>query len=62
MKLLKLKYPYVKGLQDCSLSDTLNFEPIDGEFVQILNCDRKHWICVSTVGCQPGKVNVFDSM
>ena len=62
MELLKLRYPHIKGLQDCTLSDTLNFEPIDGEFVQILNCDRKHWICVSTVGCQPGKVNVFDSM
>ena len=62
MELLKLRYPHVKGLQDCTLSDTLNFEPIDGEFVQILNCDRKHWICVPTVGYQPGKVNVFDSM
>ena len=62
MELLKLRYPHIKGLQDCTLSDTLNFESIDGEFVQILNCDRKNWICVSTVGCQPGKVNVFDSM
>ena len=61
MELLKLRYPYVKSLQDCTLSDTLNFEPIDGK-VQILNCDKKHWICVFIVGCQPGKVNVFDSM
>ena len=43
------------------LSDALNFEPLN-DFVQILNCTRNHWICISTVGCQPGKVNVFDSM
>ena len=43
------------------LSDTLNFEPLN-DFVQILNCTRNQWICISTVGCQPGKVNVFDGM
>ena len=39
-----------------ALSDTLNFEPIDGEFVQILNCDRKCFHCWMP------KVNIFDSM
>ena len=50
-------------MQECMLSDALNFEPLN-DFVQILNCTRNHWsgICISTVGCQPGKVNMFDSM
>ena len=61
MNLLKSAYPHVQGMQECMLSDTLNFEPLN-DFVQILNCTRNHWICISTVGCQPGKVNVFDSM
>ena len=44
------------------MSDTLNIESQNGDFVQILNCTRSPWICISTVGCQPGKINVFDSM
>ena len=44
------------------MSDTLNFESLNSDFVQILNYGRNHWICVPTVGCQPGKINVFDSM
>ena len=62
MNLLKSAYPHVQGMQDCMMSDTLNFEPPNSDFVQILNCARNHWICVSTVGCQPGRINVFDSM
>ena len=62
MELLKLKFPHINGLQDCSLSDTLNFKSLHGEFVQVLNCDGRHWICISTYGCPLGKVNVFDSL
>jgi len=56
--MLKLKHPNIKGLKDCTLSDTLNFESIEGE---ILNCDRTHWVCVSSFGCKQGNVNMFDS-
>ena len=62
MELLKLKFPHINGLQDCSLSDTLNFKSLHAEFVQVLNCNGRHWICISTYGCPLGKVNVFDSL
>ena len=62
MNLLKSGYPHVQGLQDCMMSDTLNFESQNGDFVQILNCTRNHWICISTVGCWLGKINMFDNM
>jgi len=62
MELMKLKFPHINGLQNCTLSDTLNFKPLHDEFVQVLNCSGTHWICVSTFGCPPGKVNMFDSM
>ena len=42
----------------CKMSYTLNFESLNGDFVQILNCARNHWICISTVGRQAGKTNV----
>ena len=33
-----------------------------GEFVQVLNVRRSHWIAISNIGCQGGVVNVYDSM
>jgi len=44
MNLLKISYPKVKGLRGCTLLDTLNFESVEDEFVQILNCDRTQCI------------------
>jgi len=61
MNLLKIRYPKDKGLQDCTLLDTLKFESIEGEFVQILNYDRTHWICISSFRGKQGTVDVFDS-
>ena len=31
------------------------------EGIQIIHY-QKHWICVSTIGCQPGHVNIYDSL
>ena len=31
-------------------------------YVQILHCRGCHWITLSTIGCQEGMVNVYDSM
>ena len=42
--------------------DTLTFEKELGDFVQILNSNGNHWICISNLGCKPGVVEVFDSM
>ena len=61
MGLLKSAYPQVQGMQDWIMSDTLKFQSVKGNFVQILNCAKNHWICLSTFGCPPGKINVFDS-
>ena len=32
------------------------------EFIQILNTGQYHWVCVSSIGCAPGVVNLFDSL
>ena len=32
-----------------------------GEGVQILNESNTHWLCVSTIGCQPDEVSIYDS-
>ena len=37
-------------------------EPQAGEFVQIVNVQSNHWICLSTVGCKPSTINAYDSL
>ena len=33
-----------------------------GYFIQILNIDNNHWVCVSSIGCLSGHVNLMDSL
>ena len=32
------------------------------DFIQILNINDKHWVCVSSIGCPPGHVNLMDGL
>ena len=60
--LLRCQFPHIDGLQSPLLGDKLQFSILHSEGVQILNCDRTHWICISTIGCKAGEVNIFDSL
>ena len=61
--LLKQHHPDVSGLQPTILQLTRMFNVHHNrEFVQCLNLSSNHWITVSTVGCPPGVINVYDSM
>ncbi len=61
-KLMKKAYPMIKGLQSPILGETLAFSIHVGEFVQVINVSRAHWITISTIGCSTGEVNVYDSL
>ena len=60
--MLKQQHPVVGGLQSTTLAKSFAMEPQTGEFVQILNINDNHWIAVSTIGCQPSTLNVYDSL
>ena len=60
-KLLKNQYPHIDGLQSPVLGSRLMFSVMASEGIQIIN-HQKHWICVSTIGCQPGHVDIYDSL
>ena len=60
--LLHKQFPYIEGFQKPFLGTQLAMEPQAGEFVQILCVRNSHWICVSTVGCKPSTVNVYNSL
>ena len=61
-KLLKQSYPHVGGLQITTRGEVLSFDIETAEFVQILNISGVHWITISTIGCSPGDINIFDSL
>ena len=62
-QMLMLQYfPGMSGLQPPTLQEVCAFQVHTGEFVQIVNIRNKHWCVVSSVGCDSGVVNVYDSL
>lgn len=55
-------YPSMAGLQPPVLQKVNVFQVHSGEFVQIIHMGNSHWCVVSTVGCEPGVVQVYDSL
>ena len=62
-RMLKAKYPDIKGLQDPVLGQTFNYDVFpDQPSVQILHDGQLHWVTISTIGCDEGQVYLLDSM
>ena len=57
-QLLQKQYG-IAGLQD--VAQTLSMDVQSDEFVQILNLANSHWVIISTIGCEAGTVNMYDS-
>ena len=54
---------HIRGLQDPIFGQTLHFDVIHGEMVQILHSGKNQWITVSTIGCTSSStVRVYDSL
>ena len=60
--LLQLENPAIDGFQRPTLGPVRNFNIVSGEFVQILHTGNSHWVCISSIGCMPGHVNLYDSL
>ena len=58
-QLLKEQFPFVDGLRYPSIVGEL-ITPCKSAFVQIMNTGG-HWVCISTVGCPPGLIKIYDS-
>ena len=54
--------PLIEGLQRPTLGRVRNFNVVSGEFIQILHTGSNHWVCISNIGCLPGKVHLYDSL
>ena len=51
----------VPGLEDVGKGETLSMDVHKGEFIQILNVGKVHWVTISTIDCNPGVIKVYDS-
>ena len=59
--LLQEVNPLIEGLQRPTLGPVRNFDVVTGEFIQILHSGSDHWVCISSIGCLPGTVHLYDS-
>ena len=59
-KLILHQFPTFQGLKNTLLNESIGFWT--NNYIQIVHCQGCHWIAVSTIGCQPGEINVYDSL
>ena len=59
--LIKRLCPDTNGFYSSQLGKRYQFGKTSSPFIQVLHIKRSHWMVVSTVECEPGTVNVYDS-
>ena len=52
----------IEGFQHPTLGPVRNFDVVTTEFIQILHTGSDHWVCISSIACSPGLVNLYDSL
>lgn len=50
------------GFQQPTFRPIRQFDIMTGDFILILNINNNHWVCVSSIGCPPGHLNLMDSL
>ena len=53
---------HIRGLQDPIFGQSLRFDVVREEMVQILHSGGNHWITVSTIASTSSTVRVYDSL
>ena len=59
-KLILHQFPSYQGLKNTLVRDSLGFWT--NNYIQIVHSCSCHWITVSSIGCQPGEVDIYDSL
>lgn len=60
--MFKKNNPTIKGFQRTALGQCRNLDVVGGEFYQVLHTGSNHWVCLSSIGCSKGPVNLYDSL
>lgn len=61
-QLLHSQFPHIEGLQSTLLQSRTNPSAVVKNKLQIVHSRGNHWIVVSSIGCDNGAVNVYDSI
>ena len=62
-KMMAKQHPWLKGLQDPILGQTMSFRQFQSQpFVQILHNGVAHRVAISTFNCKPGEIMLMDSL
>ena len=57
-KLLLHQFPIYQGLHNSLIQQCIGFWV--NNFIQIWHCRQCHWITVSSIGCKPGELKVYN--
>ena len=60
--LLKKKFVDINGLQSILVGFTLSYAIQTKEFIQVLPTGRGHWVTVSTIGVEKGKLTFITAI
>ena len=60
--LLKKVNPNIEGFQRPTLGPVNHFYVMTAKFIQLLHVNDNHWVCMTSIGCAPGDVNLLDSL
>ncbi len=60
--LLKKRFKHVDGLQPPERCQENLWQIMRSARVQIINDSNRHWLCISTFGCPPDTIDVYDSL
>ena len=60
--ILKNQFPLINGLTSTLTVSSTSFGSWVSNYIQIFHCRGNHWITITTLGCDPGCVCVFDSL
>uniref|UniRef100_A0A1X7UBE0 PHD-type domain-containing protein n=2 Tax=Amphimedon queenslandica TaxID=400682 RepID=A0A1X7UBE0_AMPQE len=59
--LLKSQDTTINGWQSPEIGRKYEFRPTKSPLIQILFVNQNHWVVVSTLQCEPGTLNIYDS-
>ena len=60
--LLKIINPNIEGFQRPTLGPVKQFDVMTAEFIQLLHVNGNHWVCMTSISCPRGDVNLLDSL
>ena len=60
--ILSAQFPNIVGLQATNYQFSRPLQTTKDDLIQIVHVNNNHWVVVTTHGCHPGELKLYDSM